>query len=871
MSTGFLRRVATGLFAVFLIVTFRAHAQQPDVPFGYSSSRVIVKLTPGAHATLRACGELLGQVPMARLPAPMRERVLTWRATKVETLMATPFGDPVLASRLGLDRYFVVHVPTHTDTPAMVADFARLQPEIEEVGLDAIGTVAGTIPNDPDFSRQWAMHNTGVPDTGSPTDNCPDNVTWCADADIDAPEAWSTFTGSNNVTVAVIDSGVFPHVEFSSRMLTGFNTVTNTTDTSDTCPHGTHVAGIIVAGGNNGSTSCPEGQCGVVGVNWGANLLPVKVLPNCSGNTTDVVEGIIWAADHGARVLNMSLQFYNLSAASQTLFQNAIDYAYGLDCVIVAAAGNGNIGGPGVVAYPARFPNVLGVSATTACDEIATSANTGWNSNYGPEIDLSAPGDDIYSTWTNHTFRCVFGTSMATPHVSGVASLLRSFNPALSNSEVESILIASSDDLGAAGWDQFYGFGRVNAHQALVAGNPACETDADCDDGNVCDGIESCVSGFCAQGTPLFCSDGLYCNGAESCDPVEGCQPATPPNCGDGIDCTIDVCDEAQNTCSHTPDDTYCDDGAFCSGVETCDTVNGCEPAALPACDDNVDCTVDTCDESQDICLFTPDDSRCADVFFCNGAETCHQVNGCLAGTPVGCDDGVPCTLDACNEANDVCVVIPDDSSCDDGLFCNGNEVCDVMVGCVPDSNAVCDDNVPCTISLCDELTDTCAFIPDDEMCDDDVFCNGPEFCDTTGGCQLGTAPNCDDAIDCTLDLCDEGAGTCRHVSDHATCDDGDSCTVDVCDGGCGHTQVCGACCRRGGGCVELMTEAECNSSEPGVFLGIGTNCVGDADNDGFDDICPRFIPAVSEWGLVVLTLLLLTAAKAQGVRRATT
>lgn len=392
-------------------------------------------------------------------------------------LFADGFANPELARRYGLDRFFVVDVPAGTDTPAMATAVAALVDDVQTAGTDAIGEVADVFPNDPEFSRQWSLFNNGVPDTGTSFDTCPDNVAWCAGADIRAPEAWSIEQGSPDVIIAIIDSGVYPHVEFADRLLLGKNTVDGTTDTIDGCPHGTHVAGIAAAAGNEPDVPCPTEaepgkMCGVAGVNWNAKILPVKVLglngQPCRGSANDLAEGITWAVDHGATVLNISLQFYDVAGLDLVLIENALNYATDAGALVIAAAGNGQPRGPGVVAFPAVLPQAMAVSATTACDELATVATTGWKSNFGPELDIAAPGDDIYSTWTFNNYRCLFGTSMATPHVVGVASLIMSNAPELTVTSVRNILTSSSVDLGPEGWDEFYGYGRLDAYNALL-------------------------------------------------------------------------------------------------------------------------------------------------------------------------------------------------------------------------------------------------------------------------------------------------------------------------------------------------------------------------------------------------------------------
>jgi len=274
------------------------------------------------------------------------------------------------------------------------------------------------------------------------------------------------------VTIAIIDSGVNSHTDYGNnigpfpngRIVQGRNTNNPLTPTltTDGCPHGTHVAGIAAATGNNGM--------GVAGVTWGAYIMPVRVLNGCSGNVSQLADGIKWAADHGAKVGNMSLQYYNLTVADGVILENAVNYAHDRGMILIAAAGNRALCPFGVVAYPARLPNCMGVSGTTDDDLFADLAATGsvWESCYGNEIDVCAPGDRIWSTWTSNGYIYSSGTSMATPHVSGLAALVKSYAPGLTNAHLESILVDSADDKGPTGWDNHYGFGRINAYSALI-------------------------------------------------------------------------------------------------------------------------------------------------------------------------------------------------------------------------------------------------------------------------------------------------------------------------------------------------------------------------------------------------------------------
>ena len=347
--------------------------------------------------------------------------------------------------------------------------------------------------------------------------------------------------------------------------------------------------------------------------------------------------------------------------------------------------------------------------------------------------------------------------------------------------------------------------------------------DASCSDGLFCNGTETCdpVNG-CQAGSAVDCADqvectldacdeeadacahtpddedcddGLFCNGTETCDPVNGCQAGSDVDCADQVECTLDACDEEADACAHTPDDEDCDDGLFCNGTETCDPDNGCQAGSTVDCADQVGCTVDECDEEADECVHTTDDTACDDELWCNGAETCHAAEDCQAGTPVNCTDQVGCTLDACDEEADECVHTTDDTACDDELWCNGTETCHAAEDCQAGTPVNCTDQVGCTLDVCDEEADECVHTADDTPCDDGLWCNGAETCDAVADCQPGVAPNCVDQVDCTVDQCDEDADECLYTPVDLLCDDTNPCTVDTCDqvslpSGCSYEQL---------------------------------------------------------------------------------
>ncbi len=278
------------------------------------------------------------------------------------------------------------------------------------------------IPNDPGWSSQYGL------------------------VAIRAPQGWSLSTGSSAVTIAILDSGVdLGHEDLAGRFVAGYDFVNNDSVPQDDFGHGTHVAGIAAASGNNGT--------GIAGVSWGARIMPLKVLDRFGGGSyANVAAGILWAADHGAQVINLSLG----GAAPSVTLQDAVLYAYNKGILLVAASGNN---GGAQVLYPARYPEVMAVGATNFSNQPSSI------SNYGPEVDVAAPGENIYSLWPGGYFT-QSGTSMSAPFVSGLAAILFSFtsNAGVVRNAIESTAL----DVGPVGWDLYSGAGLIQMDSAIT-------------------------------------------------------------------------------------------------------------------------------------------------------------------------------------------------------------------------------------------------------------------------------------------------------------------------------------------------------------------------------------------------------------------
>jgi thermitase len=270
--------------------------------------------------------------------------------------------------------------------------------------------------------------------------------------------------GSPAIKIAIIDSGILAsHPEFAGRILPGYDFVNNDTDPHDDYGHGTHVAGIAAAGANNG--------IGMIGVCPLCSIIPVKVLDQYNqGEWSNVAAGILFAVDAGANVINLSLGGQSIPQP----VEEAIRYAVQHNVVVVAAVGNGRTNAP---FYPAAMDEVVGVAATRNDD-------TRWSlSNYGSFVELSAPGYAVYSTYNdmNNTYKgynYMSGTSMAAPHVAGLAGLLFSQNPALTVEALRVLMRSTAVDLGDPGRDDYFGYGRIDAFAALQAGAPVVLPDA---------------------------------------------------------------------------------------------------------------------------------------------------------------------------------------------------------------------------------------------------------------------------------------------------------------------------------------------------------------------------------------------------------
>lgn len=345
--------------------------------------------------------------------------------------------------------------------------------------------------NDTAYANQWSLNNMGQAiyrGSGNP-DSSVDFTkligSGSGGSDIDLEEAWNGFSTAafSTAVIAVVDTGIDEtHPDLKGKIWLNVNEISgnkkdddgngfiddtwgwnfskNNNKPHDKYGHGTHVSGIAAAETNNGK--------GIAGVGFpnSVRIMPIQALNDQGiGFTSDIARGIRYAVDNKAKVINLSL-----GGGNSATMKDAIDYAFNKGLVIVAAAGNNN---GGAVIYPAAYENVIAVSATNFNDNIASF------SSVGQEVDVAAPGENVFSTFPSYRFtigtkygRAKYydvgsGTSMAAPHVAGLAGLLFAQNNIRDNTAVRNIIETTANDLGTTGKDNYFGYGRINVYSAL--------------------------------------------------------------------------------------------------------------------------------------------------------------------------------------------------------------------------------------------------------------------------------------------------------------------------------------------------------------------------------------------------------------------
>lgn len=367
----------------------RVDLKAPAVP-----GQFIVKFKPGVAAAQRAA-------IVAEAGAKVVDRVAALDVEVLEFPALSAKSDPKAAES--------------------VVRALKMNPNVEYVEPNYIYHTADWVPNDPAIPLQWAWEV------------------------IEAYKAWEVTRGDPDTVIAIIDTGVQRnHPDLNGKIVAGYDFVDRDTSPDDGNGHGTHVAGTAAAETNNGTGGagmCPE-----------CSIMPVRVLNNSgTGTLADVANGIIWAADNGAHVINLSLG----GAMGSATLQNAVNYAWNRGVFLACAAGNENTSAP---SYPAYYSRCFAVGATTQNDTKAPF------SNYGQWVEVGAPGVNIYSTWIGSSYNTISGTSMATPHVAGLAGLLASMN--LTNQEIWDRIVATADPIPGTG--TYWAAGRINAYRAVM-------------------------------------------------------------------------------------------------------------------------------------------------------------------------------------------------------------------------------------------------------------------------------------------------------------------------------------------------------------------------------------------------------------------
>lgn len=431
-----------------------------------SSNRVIIRISPDA--------------PMAPVPIAAKAAIGLGHVDRLSASFRAERVQRLAPLKAGMPRLFLLELPEGADVDQALTGYRSL-PGVMRAERDHLGHGGGDrdfTPNDPHYHKQWGLYNDGS-FALSPA---------VAGADIDMQAAWDIEQGSEEVTVAIIDSGVrLQHPDWGDRLwqnsdevagngtdddgngfvddVQGWDFANNDNDPTDDQGHGTNVTSIVAAAGNNG--------VGFSGVDLNCKAMVIKALNSSNqGFYSWWIAGMYYAIDNGADVISMSMGGTDPSPEMQA----AVDFALANDVLVVACMMNTNSNVPFI---PASLNGVMAVGATKPNDRRAVpfywSATSG--SNYGPHISVCAPGDYIYglSHASNVAFTTYWsGTSQATPHVSALAALLKAQQPARTPAQIRAIIEATAEDQvgdpleDTPGFDHYHGHGRINAFNALM-------------------------------------------------------------------------------------------------------------------------------------------------------------------------------------------------------------------------------------------------------------------------------------------------------------------------------------------------------------------------------------------------------------------
>ncbi|HSQ35047.1 MAG TPA: S8 family serine peptidase [Candidatus Binatia bacterium] len=402
----------------------RPGTPRPQGSAAFVPAQLVVKLAPGARA-----------------------------AANSDEAISRRYGGRIVGARMEKHfGYMVIAAAAETDLLELQAKLAA-ETWVQEISLNYRAAMTATVPNEQFFSYQYALLNNGQ--VYYPEKNLRGTIA----ADIRAGEGWDWSKGSNGTLIAIVDTGIAQgHEDLKNKLMPGYDFIHDDADPQDDNGHGTFVASLAAAETDNG--------IGIAGVAWNAMLLPVKVLDaQGEGDYLTIAAGIKYAADQGAKVINLSLG----GAVDSFILKDACQYAFDRGCSLIASAGNDGVE---TVQFPAAYDSLcLAVGASDAQDALAPF------SNRGPQIDVVAPGVWVYGayydparpadlrfyTWDN-------GTSLAAAHVSGAVALLISYKPLLSNTQVMAIIKYTADDVNRGlkpGVDAEMGYGRINLQTLL--------------------------------------------------------------------------------------------------------------------------------------------------------------------------------------------------------------------------------------------------------------------------------------------------------------------------------------------------------------------------------------------------------------------
>ncbi|MCW5850538.1 MAG: S8 family serine peptidase, partial [Anaerolineae bacterium] len=467
-----MRRYAWLILVLLVLTPATAYPQTPPTPPSAAPTGMTAQVGAGPTITEPPGAQVSARRVVVKLRAPLDAKGVAVGSSLASVnrqfgTQLTPLFYPAprgpqalkLFLSMGMDRLYVATATSDIDTQAAARAF-KLSAEVEDAEPDAVGEGGGGPPNDPYYGSLWQLPK------------------------INALGAWDISTGSPNLVVAIIDTGLWGwHPDLRYRVWYNPGEIPdNDIDddgngyvddnwgwdfvNGDNVPqgdhwHGSHVGGIVGAEVNNG--------IGVAGLDQRARLMAVKVLDSQNrGNYTTWAQGVYYAVENGAQVLNMSL---GGSVEGHLALQTAIDYAHSRGAVIVACMMNENSSTP---FYPAAYASTIAVGATDRNDYRASPFDWGGGSNYGSHIDVVAPGNLIYSTGLNDSYLYGSGTSMAAPQVSALAALILAVAPNLSNEEVRQVIRQTArDGVGRPGedlpgWDPYMGYGRIDAARALA-------------------------------------------------------------------------------------------------------------------------------------------------------------------------------------------------------------------------------------------------------------------------------------------------------------------------------------------------------------------------------------------------------------------